>query len=150
MHTSWIIFSGHTSFTWDLCTVRLFWSFDLWPWCYELHLENNVSDMTISHKLYIVAGSYFQGTLTLYGICALWGYFELLTFELQHWPWKFCVWQDCYLQTKHSCWIIISGHTNLIWDLCIVWFILTFDLAIKILTLKFLFEPGLFLTESFI
>ncbi len=84
----------------DLCTVGLFWCFDLWPSHYDSYLEN-LDDVhhsnlvqAITQKLYILAVSFFQGRSILLEHCTLSDYWPLL--RKYKWqlilplPWKYC------------------------------------------------------------
>ncbi len=45
INDNFFIFSEQINLTWNLCTIRLFWLFDLQPGKYELHFENLIWDI---------------------------------------------------------------------------------------------------------
>ncbi len=92
------ILSGYINLPVDICSVGLFWPFDLWPWHYDSYRENLtdlyhpniVQDST--QKLYMIAVLYFESRSILHETCTLSCYFDLWTFHLQNMTFnlKFC------------------------------------------------------------
>ncbi len=161
-HDNCFIMTGQINLAWNLCTVRIFWPFDLQPWKYDIHPENVVQ--VIAWKLYIILfwknsspscicklqlvssqsiENYkwsllhifraYQPALASTG--ALKDYFWPLTVIFWPLPWKSCP-VHCLETINDNC-FIFSGHINLTWDLYTV--ILTFVLDIMTLDFEIFF-----------
>ncbi len=124
INSNCFILSGYINLPGDLCTVGLFWPFDLWTSHYDSYIEN-LDDLHHSNlvqvstqKLYMIAVSYFQDKSILYTTCTLSDYFDLLSFHLENMTFTLTLCSDHYILTIIGNCFIFTGHIHLPWELC--------------------------------